>query len=231
MGFWESLRNLFSGNNQSNAAAPSQRQADENGRYSLEFTAHSGDSYYAQGTMALYDPEGNMVRRYNVATGGGGRGAIPGAVTPEGFDSAYYSNPNITAEYSLNWNDVRRRLDQGFLSPDGTEGYSYTINNSANMGELGAAHRNLFRIHTSEFNGSLGCVILTDQRQAEDFHAFMQSLPPELRPQALVLTRQQGLAYTPSAYLGEGQNIEYNQLSQLTAPRFTDDRAEERARG
>lgn len=231
MGFWQDLRNLFSGNSPNQATPLQERQADENGRYSLEFTAHSGDSFYTNGTMTLYDPSGNMVRRYNVASGGGGRGAIPGAVTPEGFDSAYYSNPNITAEYRLDWNDVRRRLDEGFLSPNGTEGYSYTIYNSPNMGELGAAHRNLFRIHTSEYSGSLGCVILTDQRQAEDFHAFMQSLPAELRPQALVITRQQGLAYTPSAYLGNGQDISYNQLAQLAAPQFVDNRAEERGRG
>lgn len=137
---------------------PENSQTD--GRYRVMLVKTAGDKYSAYGEMVLVNPQGEVEARYNVHSGGAGKGALPGMSADTG--------EAVTAMYNLNWSDIRlNRGDRigraGMHYADGSLGYSFTIENPSNMAEIGGAGRNLFRIHPGgKTVKSLGCVEFLD---------------------------------------------------------------------
>ena len=155
----------------------------ENGRYRLMTVARDSGRGILSTEMVLVAADGTVAARYDMRSGGGGRGSLPGL---DDTDSSRPSDP-ITAEYRINWDDVRTgRRERGMRYSDGSPGYSFTIENPSNLAAIGGAGRDYFRIHPQGNGaGTAGCLEFVNDDAGRHFYRMMMSLPESQRPQNL----------------------------------------------
>lgn len=180
-----------------------QGSADTQGRYRLLTVATDTRGNKVQSHMILVDASGNKVWE-GMMNSGGTREYLPGLLSS-------LAGQNITAEYPINWNDVRlNRADNPDMSySDGSPGYSITIENASNIARLGGVGRNLFRIHPGgrtvttsgclEFIDANGNINTASDQSARSFLRAMQQIPENQRPRALEIVNPDVLSGTPGA--------------------------------
>ena len=172
---------------------PAAEGTDKNGRYRLMTVATDGHGRETSTEMVVLDPAGKVVWRGKMNSGAANCDSLPGLRT-------VFDGRPITTEYKIDWNDVRLdRRDKaglrGMSYSDGSPGFSFTLENPANIAALGGGGRGDFRIHPGGRDvGTAGCLEFLDHngglskesdRQAYSFMALMTSLPPSQRPVSL----------------------------------------------
>lgn len=177
--------------------------ASTQGRYRLLTVATDKRGNKVQSHMVLVDASGQIVWQ-GMMNSGGTRDYLPGLMTS-------VAGQNITAQYPINWQDIRlNRADNPDMSySDGSPGYSISINNASNMARLGGAGRDLFRIHPGgrsvstsgclEFIDSNGGISRESDQQARSFLDAMQQIPPNQRPLALEIVNPEVVSGAPGA--------------------------------
>ncbi|MBN8543056.1 MAG: hypothetical protein J0M34_02195 [Alphaproteobacteria bacterium] len=162
------------------------------GHYRLMTVARNSGAGILSAEMVLVAPDGSVAARYDMRSGGAGRGSLPGL---DDVDASRADSP-VTAEYRINWNDVRiNRRERAMRYSDGTLGYSFTLENSSNIAAIGGAGRNYFRIHPQGTGGAgtAGCLEFSDDAAARHFYQMMMSLPENQRPQSLEVLNARNL--------------------------------------
>jgi hypothetical protein len=137
-------------------------------------------SHVKHAVMVLRDPQGKIVKTYDMASGGlrtsvGGWNAIPGLV---------HGGP----PFGINWNGFSNHGGAGYGYRDGKPGHKGEqgfwlplINSAQADAEKGSA----FGIHPTRLDGSMGCVNFLTGDEGRDFYKRMSELPVSMRPAQL----------------------------------------------